>query len=180
MTVAVLCCSARSIYRHLPNVVAYGKAENATSFSGGCPVVAHPPCRSWSAYCSHQSKGSSEEKQLGLFCAEKLRQNGGVLEHPAHSRLFEAANLPRPGLKQSELWTAEVWQCWWGYPMRKRTWLCFCGISPSDVHFPFNLHPIGGDRRREQLMSKNQRSATTMQFATWLVDSARKAKRARK
>ena len=138
-------------------------------------VVCHAPCRPWSAHCAHQAKPEPGEKELGPFCAEMLRQWGGVLEHPAHSRLFDAANLPKPGGSHADLWTVEVWQAWWGYPMRKATWLCFCGVSPEQIEVPFRLHPRGGDRRTEQLMSKHQRSATTLEFATWLVDVARRA-----
>lgn len=36
-------------------------------------------------------------KELGLWCAEQVRKWGGILEQPAHSRLWEAAGLPRPG-----------------------------------------------------------------------------------
>lgn len=71
----------------------------------------------------------------------------------------------------------EVWQAWWGYPMRKATWLLFSQISPMAVTTPLQLHPRGFDRRREQIMSKNQRSATCPQFAHWLVATARLAGR---
>jgi hypothetical protein len=70
----------------------------------------------------------------------------------------------------------EVWQVWWGYPTRKATWLLFCGIAPRDVQTPLQLHPRGGDRRAEQVMSKQQRSRTTPAFAAWLVENARKTR----
>ena len=66
-----------------------------------------------------------------------------------------------------------MWQVWWGYPTRKATWLYFSGISPLHVSYPLQLHARGGDRRREQLMSKNQRAATTPAFAHWLINLAR-------
>lgn len=172
--VAVLCVNRKSIYKRLANVEAFDDVRNALTFDGTMPVVAHPPCRSWSAHTRHQATPGPGESQLGIFCADKLRECGGVLEQPAHSRLFEAAGLPRPGrATRGDIWTMEVWQAWWGYSMRKATWLCFVGISPEDVHLPFRLHPNGLDRRRFQLMSKNQRSATTQEFAEWLVNLAR-------
>jgi hypothetical protein len=115
------------------------------------------------------------EKELGLLCAEWLRRCGGVLEHPAHSRLFAAAGLPTPGQSDGNLWTIEVWQAWWGYPMRKATWLCFCNVPIERVRVPLILHPHGCDRRRQQLMSKHQRAATTEAFARWLVEAARES-----
>lgn len=175
-TVAVLCVAPKSIYKAIPGVECYDPTRDVRTFAGGMPVVAHPPCRSWSAYCAHQAKPEPGEKDLGPLCVEWLRKCGGVLEHPAHSRLFDACNLPKPGwTSRSDLWSMEVWQAWWGYSMRKKTWLCFSGISPNDVHFPIVLHSAGGDRRREQLMSKAQRSATHPALAEWLVETARKA-----
>lgn len=176
-TVAALCVAARSIYKRIEGVEAYDEKREARSFPGGMPVVAHPPCRAWSAHTAHQAKPMPGEKELGIWCADKLRAEGGVLEHPAHSRLFAAARLPQPGVTtRGDLWTMEVWQAWWDYPMKKTTWLCFCGINPGDVNLPFRLHPRGGDRRREQLMSRHQRSASTESFARWLVNLARGAR----
>lgn len=170
--VAVLCCAVESVYHSIAGVDCFDKRRDVRSFAGGSSVVAHPPCRSWSAYCAHQAKPEPGEKELGPLCVEWLKSCGGVLEHPAHSRLFQHCGLPLPGESRDGLWTAEVWQAWWGYPMKKATWLCFSGISPKDVTFPLALHPHGVDRRRQQVMSKNQRSATHPALARWLVDVA--------
>lgn len=113
-----------------------------------------------------------------MWCVEQVKQWGGVLEQPAHSRLWDAAKLPRPGwATNGDLWATEVWQNCWGYPMKKATWLLFSKVSPLFVLYPFKLHPEGADRRTEQLMSKRQRSATTPAFAAWLVDKARQVGR---
>lgn len=171
--VAVLCCAPNSIYKTMPDVDAYDMARDARNYDGSLPVVAHPPCRAWSAYCAHQAKPEPGEKELGLWCADKLREVGGVLEHPAHSRLFAAAGLPKPGEPERDgLRTLEVWQAWWGYPMKKSTWLCFSGVDIKALTIPYRLHDQGADRRRQQLMSKHQRAATVPEFARWLVDAA--------
>lgn len=172
--VAVLCAARNSVYHKLDGVDVYDSRRDARTFAGGVPVVAHPPCRSWSAYCAHQAKPVEGERELGIWCCEMLRQCGGVLEQPAHSRLFDAVGLPKPGSIGGELWTLQVWQVWWGYNQRKATWLCFAGIEPEQIDLPFVLHRRG-DRRRQQLMSKNQRSATCASLARWLVDVARMA-----
>ena len=171
--VAVLCVAPKSIYRSMPSVECYDRNRDVRTFTGGMPVAAHPPCRSWSAYCAHQAKPLPGEKELGSLCVEWLRKCGGVLEHPAHSRLFDACQLPKPGNAKDGLWTAEVLQSWWGDTRTKATWLCFSGIPRRSVRFPIRLHDPQGDRRRWQVMSHTQRSATPPELATWLVGVAR-------
>ncbi len=174
-TVAALCVANNSIYKQLPGVDSYDAKRDAKTFGGGIPVVAHPPCRAWSAFCRHQAKPLPGEAELGIWCADMLRECGGVLEHPAHSLLFEAAGLPPPNECCDNLQTIEVQQVWWGYPMIKKTWLCFSDVDIASLIIPFRLHPRGGDRRRQQLMSKPQRAATCPAFAEWLVNAARMA-----
>lgn len=172
--VAVLGVSPRSIYKKMPGVDAYDQKRDLMTFGGGMPGVYHPPCRLWSAFCAHQAKAPESEKELGLFCAEKLRECGGVLEHPAYSRLFDAAKLPKPGEKpDGGLRSLEVFQYWWGYPVRKRTWLCFSGVDWDSIVLPFRLHDHGDDRGIFASMSKKQRSETVPEFAAWLVGVAR-------
>ena len=117
------------------------------------------------------------EKDIGPLCVEWLRKCGGVLEHPAHSRLWQACNLPLPGESDGGLWTIAVWQSWWGFPMGiKRTWLCFHGISKRDIHTPLRLRGQGADRGLWATGSKSWRDRTTDEFADWLVDAARRCR----
>jgi hypothetical protein len=177
-TVAALCVSRVSVYHGMAGVDAFDADRDARTFAGGMPVVAHPPCRSWSIFTSHQAKPAEGERELGLWCAEQVRECGGILEQPAHSRLWDAAGLPKPGwTARADSWSLEVWQAWWGYPLKKATWLYFSGIDPASVHVPLKLHAKGSDRRREQVMSKNQRAATCHAFAEWLVSHARNSSR---
>ena len=175
-TVAILCAATKSYYHDMPGVDVYDARRDARTFGGGMPVVAHPPCRSWSAFTAHQSKPEDGERNLGLWCAEQVKREGGILEQPAHSRLWEAANLPRPGQPASrDGFSLEVWQAWWGYSMKKNTWLFFSHIDQAAIHLPFTLHAKGADRRREQIMSKRQRAETIPALARWLVELARTA-----
>ncbi len=177
-TVAALCVAPNSIYKSMVGVDAYDKGRDVRKFAGGMPVVAHPPCRAWSAYTAHQAKPDPGEKELGLLCADWLKREGGVLEHPAHSKLFAAAGLPMPGKRCGDLFTVPVLQAWWGYPMRKATWLCFSRVDVRTLDFPYTEHDSRaglGDRRRQQLMSKHQRAATYPLLAEWLVAAARMA-----
>ena len=176
-TVAALCVAPNSGYKAMAGVDCYDMGRDVRTFAGGMPVVAHPPCRAWSAYTAHQAKPADGEKELGLLCAEWLRSEGGVLEHPAHSRLFDAARLPMPGQRLGDLYTMLVHQAWWGYPMRKATWLCFSRVDARDLELPYRPHDSRagvGDRRRQQVMSKHQRAATCEGLAHWLVHAARK------
>ena len=175
--VAVLCCKTTSHYKRIAGVECYDASRDVRTFAGGMPVVAHPPCRAWSAFCAHQARPEPGEKDIGPLCVEWLRKCGGVLEHPAHSRLWQACNLPLPGESDGGLWTIAVWQSWWGFPMGiKRTWLCFHGISKRDIHTPLRLRGQGADRGLWATGSKSWRDRTTDEFADWLVDAARRCR----
>lgn len=173
--IAVLCAATNSIYHTLEDVDVYDSKRDARTFTGGVPVVTHPPCRAWSAYCAHQAKPEPGEKDLGLWCCEQLKRWGGVLEHPAHSRLFEAAGLPEPLSFQGDLWTAAVKQSWWGDSRTKSTWLCFSKVRPDDVEIPFVLGYPQHDRKVWNTMSKGKRAATPPSMAQWLVNIAKTA-----
>jgi hypothetical protein len=174
-TVAVLCAARNSVYHALAGVEVYDIDRNAMTFPGGMPVVAHPPCRAWSAYCRHQAKPLPGEKDLAPWCVEQVRANGGVLEHPANSCLWNELRLPRPGGPVlADGWSMAVNQSWFGDTRTKKTWLFIVGVGPHGMgEIPFRLHSPKGDRRRWQLMSKNQRAATCRQFAEWLIVTAR-------
>jgi len=173
-TVAVLCAARNSIYKTLPFVDVYDIDRDVRTFSGGMPIVGHPPCRSWSAYCRHQAKPLPGEKEIAPFVVEKLRECGGVMEHPAHSTLWDALDLPKPGQgERGGLWSMWVQQNWWGDTRTKNTWLLFSKIDKSQIDLPFALQAEGGDRRKWQLMSRNQRAATSPAFAEFLIDLAR-------
>lgn len=176
-TVAALCVNSRSHYHELPGVECFDVRRDVRTFGGGCPVVAHPPCRAWSAKCAHQAKPPPGEKELGPLCVDWLRKCGGVLEHPAHSRLFDFCDIPKPNEPaRGGLWSMWVSQSWFGCTMRKNTWLVFSGVERAAVELPFVLHDGSADYRKWQLMSKAQRSLTPLTMALWLVEIARKSR----
>jgi hypothetical protein len=124
---------------------------------------------------------------------------GGVVEHPEHSRLWDALALPEPDEFADEFggFTVAVDQCAWGHVARKRTWLYVVGVSRSVViagirtggiptHWiaAFRDHPgrPRGSRASGKpcppgikVCSAQQRRRTPPAFAQWLVGLALEA-----
>lgn len=172
--VSVLCAARNSVYKGMQDVDVFDIQRDARSFCGETSVVCHPPCRSWSAYCSHQAKPMPGEKDLGPWCVEQVKRCGGVLEHPAHSRLWDHCGLPRVGDPERDgMFSMWLEQSWFGDTRTKNTWLFLVGVDREKLTIPFRLHNPNGDRRRWQCMSKNQRAATSFEMAEWLVSAAR-------
>ena len=176
IAVAILCAARKSVYHAMQGIEVYDVIRDARTFTGGMPVVAHPPCRGWSAKCRHQAKPEPGEMELGIWCCNQVKQWGGVLEQPAWSHLFVAAGLPTPMHRIDDLWTIQVEQYWWGFPTPKPTWLCFSHIDPVDIQLPFRLRVSGSLQVKFKQLSSRKRSMTTPKFAEWLVDVARKAR----
>lgn len=174
-TVAALCVGRRSVYKTLEGVEAFDAVRDARTFAGGMPIVAHPPCRAWSRVCGHQAKAPPEEIELAPWAVEMLRRCGGVLEHPAGSRLWDSLNLPKPGEgERGGLWSIMVEQHWFGDARSKKTWLLFAGVPLHGIEYPLRLKWTD-QRNVWDKLSKQQRAATPLSMAVWLVDIARKS-----
>ena len=172
--IAALFVSGRSIYRHMPNVLAWGRKENARQFAGLEPVIAHPPCRTWSKYLRHQAKpaNATAEQELGIWAVSLVQKNGGVLEQPAESYLWEKCQLPRLNDREDPFcYTIQIEQRWFGYATQKKTWLLVCGVPPQSLPptpFAFDAKSPG-----QPTLSSAGRSRTVEPFATWLCQIAR-------
>lgn len=114
MCVSVLFARKDSIYKSL-NCDVWDKERDATKWPGGNPVIAHPPCRAW-GQLRHMAKPSACEAQYALWAVQQVRKFGGVLEHPARSKLWEVAKLPE-GDKTAEYggFTLPIYQSWFGH-----------------------------------------------------------------
>lgn len=155
---------ARGPYPTL-GVDCWDEARDATRYPGPHPVIAHPPCEAWGRY--HQ-RARQDRRHLALQAVGQVRRWCGILEHPAHSRLWGAAGLPRPG-DLPDGWggrTVEVEQGWWGHPAPKRTWLYVVGVE---------LAPLPIDRRTApglvENLAKTKRHLTPDGFARWLLSA---------
>lgn len=173
--VAVLCAATDTAYKSIPECDVFDKSRDARSFTGGMPVIAHPPCRSWSAFLRHQSKPEAGERELAFWCIEQVKLNSGVLEQPAHSHLFAAAGLPLPGDRAGPGVTICIDQNWFGYVQRKRTWLWFSGVRPPPLPrsamWAYWSPPPKHGRSWAASLSGRKRSETPPALARWLVDA---------
>lgn len=178
--VAVLFARSDSVYKTLPDCDVFDLDRNALSFRGGMPVVAHPPCRAWGRF-RKVAKPRIGEKELALYAIQAVRQYGGVLEHPAYSSLWTAANLPLPG--QIDIHRGFTFACpqfWWGHKAAKASWFYICGISPREIPpIPFRLgeptHVVSFGQYNpfhKLQLSKADRERTPVDLARWLVELA--------
>lgn len=170
----------------------WGTTRDARLYAGPYPVVAHPPCKHWGRlrHLAHVKcracgfngpdrgaalvegpprcpvcgsiAGYVSDRDCAPRAVEQVRAYGGVLEHPAESKLWEARGLPVPefevrqnsGLRGRALrisatrntagefvdsfggYTIEVDQCEWGHVARKRTWLYLVGVPREALEAP--------------------------------------------
>jgi len=180
--VAVLFARSDSNYRAVPGADVFDLARDALTFSGGMSVVAHPPCRAWGRLRQF-AKPLPHEKAMAVFAVEQVRRWCGVLEHPAHSTLFDACAMPRPGAAADSYggYTVEVKQFHFGHRAEKLTWLYIVGCDREELpEFPHRhgepTHCIRPSKAYPRLPSvtKAEREHTPPLLCTWLVDVARR------
>lgn len=178
--ISVLFARADSVYKTLSGCDVYDLVRDAKTFNGGMPVIAHPPCRGWGRL-RHLAKLIPGERDLAIWAVEQVRLNGGVLEHPAYSRLWCEANLPSPGyFDEFGGFTLDVCQYWWGHKALKPTWLYVCGINRDHVPtLPYRAgepeYVIAKSKNNphgKKCVTHKEREATPVDLATWLIDLA--------
>ncbi len=178
--VAVLFAKRDSIYKSMPCLNVYDEDRDARTWPGGEPLVAHPPCRTWGRLRGF-ANAPAHEHDLAINAVLLVRAFGGVLEHPAYSTLWKAANLPAPGLRdQFGGFTFPIDQNWFGHRAQKRTFLYIVGIEPANLP-PFWLditkatHVIESRKRKGCLpkVTKPEREATPPALAAWLIAIAK-------
>lgn len=94
--ITVLFARDDSRYKDFSVYDVYDINRDARTFCKKMPVIAHPPCRAW-GMLSHMANPREGEKQLAYLALAQVRLNGGILEHPAGSRLWKEAPLPVAG-----------------------------------------------------------------------------------
>lgn len=186
-----------SIYKTLLSPAhCYDRQRDARTYDGHDAVIAHPPCQLWGAMASvNFARWGGEHNRPGNdgglfeFALQTVRRCGGVLEHPAKSRAWDAYGLTRPtiaGWQQCNTggWVCEVWQSAYDHKANKATWLYYYGNSrPAELRWdrPRGTHQVGfydqrGKAKNKPTLSKKAANATPRDFAIALIEIARGAK----
>ena len=144
ITVAALYVDPAGCYAGLEGVELWDEQRDARTYPGPHPVVAHPPCGRW-CRLAHAVEGRYPHFRVGedggAFAAalEAVRRWGGVLEHPAVTKAWEAYGLRTPHKWGGWLPTrcgghvARVEQLRYGHPAVKETWLYVHGVAHGDL-----------------------------------------------
>ena len=204
--IAALFVETDGCYFGLPGVDPWDEKRDARLYAGPWPVVAHPPCQRWGRFW-HGSTRKPHQFKLGDDggCFEAARdaviRYGGVIEHPAHSKAWDAFGLTKPpregGWVRSGVFgaTCYVEQGFYGHAIsRKPTWLYACHHDWIDLRWGVGeqrLHPTAlakygyAKARRIGMMAmvggKDKtkiRNATPPEFRDLLIGIANSASRA--
>ena len=197
-TVAALFVETDGCYFGVPGIDPWDEARDARRYAGPYPVVAHPPCQRWGQMAIvNFARWGGEHNRLGNDCGcfaaalSAVRAWGGVLEHPAKTRAWDAFGLTKPSGRGWQRcidggWTCEVWQSAYGHRANKATWLYYYGdFAPIDLNWarPTGTHQIGfhdqrGKAANKPTLSKREANATPLAFRDLLISIARTAAKA--
>jgi hypothetical protein len=131
------------------------------------------------------AKPRPDEKELAIYSINKIREVGGVLEHPRASKLWPTMSLPKPGeIDEFGGFSLCVNQHWWGHKAEKKTMLYICGIDKKDLPFiPINFDRIDftvtssirkSSGRLKGRLGKKDNEGTPINFAKFLIGIASK------
>ena len=160
-TIAALYVETDGAYFGIDGVDPWDENRDARSYKGPHPVVAHPPCQRWGRYW-HGAPNNPHQFRLGedggCFAAAltAVRNYGGVLEHPAHSRAWDFFGIAKPEagkgwIKADEFggWTCQVEQGHYGHMARKPTWLYAAKVALHQLDWSKGeqrIHPVALER----------------------------------
>lgn len=121
----------------------WDEKRDARQYAGLWAVIAHPPCTRWCRLAGlvEARWGYKRGDDGGCFAAAlaTVRRVGGVIEHPAYSKAWDAYGLPKPvtggGWLRGECggFSCYVEQCRYGHAAKKATWLYVFGLDESEL-----------------------------------------------
>lgn len=158
--IPVLFCQKNSNYKNLQGFDPYDIDRDARTYTGNMPVIAHPPCATWARL---RAFAKQDTHDLGFFAIDTVMRCGGIIEHPAGSKLFDHVDLAKGFL-------LSINQHWFGHPAKKHTWLYIYGVSPSQLPpYPLSFDAISA---KVENMSRHHRDHTPILLCTWLRNVA--------
>ncbi len=174
--ISILFARRDSIYKTLPDCDVWNIDRNALNWPGGCPIIAHPPCRAWGRL-RHFAKPRDGERELAIWSVNQVQKWGGVLEHPFASLLWPTMGLPTKGYRDIfGGYTLTVSQWWFGHRADKPTLLYIVGCSDTNLPaIPFKLgipsHVVQSRKRLDHRphITKAEREHTPLEMAKFLV-----------
>ena len=173
--VSALFVNKDSVYKRL-GIDSWDQDRDALNFTGSHAVICHPPCRAWGRL-RHFAKPALGEKDLALFALSLVRKNGGILEHPRSSKLWEYINLY--GFDNYGGYAIHINQHWFGFPAEKKTILYIVGLPSKrlpliPLNFDVVRFTICSSKSRfetgKKELNKKNNAETPSQLASWLIE----------
>jgi hypothetical protein len=181
--IAALYVQTNGVYYGLPDVDPWDETRDARLYDGPWPVVAHPPCNTWSLMSQCRPEiVVGDDGGTFAHALESVRRFGGVLEHPAHTKAWRRFGLLRPperGWARSlydDGWVCQIDQRLYGLPFRKPTWLYVSGVDDPPAML-WGRSASGGVSvaRRFGQGRQEKRARTPEPFRDVLLEMARSA-----
>jgi len=167
--IAALFVEPQGVYSRIPYCCLWDRERDARRYTGDLPVICHPPCARWGRYATVKDQRLGDDEGCGAAAVDAVRRCGGVLEHPAHSHIFDAFGLPAPGEFDSfGGYTAAINQYDYGHKAIKPTWLYCVNCQVLRLAKKNSSDPP----RPLENLSKKQRLATPLPLALVLVHAA--------
>ena len=175
--ITVLYVRDDSPYKEDPRVDAWDKTRDARKYTGPNKIIAHPPCRAWGRL-SHMANPEPGEKELGIDAMASIWTNGGILEHPKGSRLFQYCGVPTDGsLDPYGGYVLEIDQWDFGHVARKATYLYINGVPRAslpplpEVREGTPKRSIGGNVKGTTRCTQYQREYTPEALRNWMIEA---------
>jgi hypothetical protein len=144
-------------YFGIDGVDPWDARRDARNYTGPFAVIAHPPCQRWGRFF-HGSTRKPHQFRLGedggcfASALTSVRNWGGVLEHPAHSKAFAFFGLAFPPASGGWCraddfggWVCHAEQGHYGHIARKPTWLYAAHVELPELIWgkgEQRLHPV--------------------------------------